>query len=111
MLMLDAEDLEAVNRLAAKPELLKVHRQMLPPPRRPRLDPVDPVLLVAMVKAQEARDLCEALASLSRAEKAALLADATGVERLVGLAAREADPLRSLSTQQTAGAGAKYMPG
>jgi membrane glycosyltransferase len=111
MLMVDAEDLEAVHRLAAKPELLKVHRQMLPPPRRPRLDPVDPVLLVAMVKAQEARDLSEALASLSRAEKAALLADATGVERLVGLAAREADSLRSLSTQPTAGTGAKYMPG
>jgi membrane glycosyltransferase len=82
-----AEEVEAVRRLAADPALLEAHRLMLPPSRRPRLDPVDPTLLVAMVKAQEARDLDEALDGLSRAEKAALLADATGLDRLVGLAA------------------------
>ncbi|MCB4824703.1 glucans biosynthesis glucosyltransferase MdoH [Roseicella aerolata] len=82
-----AEEVEAVRRLAGDPALLEAHRRMLPPPRRPRLDPVDPTLLVAMVKAQEARDLGEALDGLSRAEKAALLADAAGLDRLVGLAA------------------------
>jgi membrane glycosyltransferase len=97
-----AEEVEAVHRLAADPALLAAHRQMLPPPRRPRLNPVDPVLLVATVKAQEARDLDEALASLSRTEKAALLADATGVDRLVDLAAREADRVRPLSARPAA---------
>jgi membrane glycosyltransferase len=96
------EEVEAVHRLAADPVLLAAHRQMLAPPRRPRLDPVDPVLLVAMVKAQEARDLDETLASLSRAEKAALLADATGLDRLVNLAAREAERVRPLSAQPAA---------
>jgi membrane glycosyltransferase len=77
---------EAVRRLAADPALLIAHRQMLPPLRRPRVDPVDPTVLVAMVKAQEARDLDEALGGLSRAEKAALLTTPAGVDRLVGLA-------------------------
>ncbi len=86
MLQSDAEECEAVHRLAADPALLAAHRRMLPPPRRPRLDPLDSVLLVALVKAQEARSLGEALERLSRAEKAALLADATGVDHLVGLA-------------------------
>jgi membrane glycosyltransferase len=80
-----AADAEAVQRLAADPALLKAHRQMLPPPRRPRLDPVDPTLLVAMVKAQEACDLEDALGKLSKAEKAALLANSTGVDVLVAL--------------------------
>jgi membrane glycosyltransferase len=102
MLVTGAEEVEAVHRLAADPALLAAHRQMLPPPRRPRLDPVDPVLLVAMVKAQEARDLDEALASLSRTEKAALLADATGVDRLVDLAARQADRVGPLSARPAA---------
>ena len=86
MLMAEAGEREAVRRLATDPTLLAAHRQMLPPPRRPRLDPIDPVLLVGMVKAQEAGHLDEALAALSREEKAALLADAAGLERLVALA-------------------------
>lgn len=85
LLSAGAKELEAVHRLATDPTLLAAHRRMLPPPRRPRLDRVDPVLLVAMVKAQEARDLGEALACLNSAEKAALLTDNMGVDRLVGL--------------------------
>jgi membrane glycosyltransferase len=98
-LVADAEAVEAVHRLATDPALLAAHRRMLPPARRPRLDAVDPVLLVAMVKAQEARTLDEALASLGRAEKAALLADAAGVDRLVSLAAGDSDRLRPLRVQ------------
>jgi membrane glycosyltransferase len=86
LLSAGGERREAVQRLVADPALLAMHRQMLPPPRRPRIDPVDPVLLVGMVKVQEARSLEEALASLGRAEKAALLANGNGVERLVALA-------------------------
>ncbi|MES2710235.1 MAG: glucans biosynthesis glucosyltransferase MdoH [Pseudomonadota bacterium] len=83
LLVSAAEDLDAVRRLAVDPALLEAHLRMLPAPRRPRVDPIDPVLLVAMVKAQEARDLDEALASLTNAEKAALLADANGVGQLM----------------------------
>ena len=77
---------EAVRHLAGDPALLAAHRRMLPPPRRPRLDPIDATLLVAREKAAEAESLDEALRHLSRAEKAALLADAQGLERLVSLA-------------------------
>ncbi len=69
-----------------QPALLEAHRRMLPPPRRPHQDPFDPVLLVGLAKAEEARDLDEALGSLSRAELAAVLADAQGVARLNELA-------------------------
>ena len=76
---------EAVHRLAADPSLLRAHLAMLPPPRRARLDPVDATRLIAQVKVTEARDLAEGLASMTRAEKAALLGDADGVRRLIGL--------------------------
>lgn len=66
--------------------LLAGHRAMLPPPRRPRLDPFDPALLVGLAKLEEAANLEDAQRSLSRAELAAVLADARGVERLVELA-------------------------
>ena len=77
---------EAARRLANDPMLLEAHRRMLPPPRRPRIDPIDPSRLVASVKAREAESLAEALAGLSRAEKAALLGDAEGLEALLSLA-------------------------
>ncbi|MCK8785708.1 glucans biosynthesis glucosyltransferase MdoH [Roseomonas sp. NAR14] len=84
-----AEAGEAVRRLADDPTLLAAHRAMLPPPRRPRLDPIDPVRLVALVKVAEAATLDEALGGLDRAGKAAALADAAGVDRLVTLARRD----------------------
>lgn len=90
-LLTKALPVEAVRRLVDDPTLLQAHRWMLPPPRRPRLDPVDPILLVATVKVQEALNLSEALESLSHAEKAALLADAEGVDRLIDLAERVGD--------------------
>ncbi|MFT8243992.1 glucans biosynthesis glucosyltransferase MdoH [Roseomonas sp. BN140053] len=79
---------EAVWRLAGDPALLQAHRRMLPPPRRPRRDPVDAVLLVGLTKVAEAESLEEALAGLSRAEKAAVLGDAGGVDGLLALAQR-----------------------
>ena len=81
-------DEEAVARLWRDPALLEAHRRMLPPPRRPRLDPPDATLLVGLTRVREAETLDEALAGLSRAEKAAVLGDAEGLERLLELAGR-----------------------
>jgi membrane glycosyltransferase len=75
----------ALRRLVAEPGLLKAHLQMLPPPRRPRADPFDPVLLVGLAKLDEARTLDEAQSTLSPKETAAVLADRTGVARIMAL--------------------------
>ncbi|NGM23380.1 glucans biosynthesis glucosyltransferase MdoH [Roseomonas stagni] len=88
VLAAESAEPEAVRRLAASPPLLAAHRRMLPPPRRPRLDPIDATLLVARVKAEEAPSLEDALRQFDRAEKAALLADAGGLDRLLHLAGR-----------------------
>ncbi|HEY4252450.1 MAG TPA: glucans biosynthesis glucosyltransferase MdoH [Roseomonas sp.] len=79
---------EAVARLRQDPALLEAHRRMLPQPRRPRIDPIDTVLLVGQVKVEEADTLPDALGRLTRAEKAAVLADPAGLERLLDLAGR-----------------------
>jgi membrane glycosyltransferase len=76
---------EALHRLVSDPVLLDLHRDMLPPPRRPRLDPPDPVLLVGLAKLDEAPSLDAAAAELSTAEKTAILADRRGIERLSAL--------------------------
>ena len=76
---------EGLPRLFGDAALLEAHRRMLPPPRRPRLDPIDANLLVGLVKAEEAGSLEEAAQRLSRAELAAVLADAGGLARLQAL--------------------------
>jgi membrane glycosyltransferase len=77
---------EAVRRLAEDPTLLDAHRRMLPPARRPGIDPVDTSLLVGLVKVEEAGSLSHALAGLDRAEKAAVLGNTRGLDRLLALA-------------------------
>ena len=59
---------------------------MLPPPRRPRLDPIDATLVLARAKLEEADALEAALAALTTAELAAVLGDAVALRRLVSLA-------------------------
>lgn len=78
---------EGPERLFREPDLLEAHRRMLPPPRRPRVDPFDPVLLLGLAKLEEAESLTEALGGLTRAELAAVLADARGLARMEALAA------------------------
>ncbi|MDP3416052.1 glucans biosynthesis glucosyltransferase MdoH [Falsiroseomonas sp.] len=85
-LMEQARPTEAVQRLVADLALRAAHAAMLPPPRRPRLDPLDPALVMGRAKLEEAQDLGGALAALTRTEKAALLGDAGGVARLLQLA-------------------------
>jgi membrane glycosyltransferase len=82
----------AVERLAADADLLAAHRAALPPPRRAGIDPVDGALLVARVKAEEAPTLDAALGALGPAEKAALLGDAQGLDRLLALHAAARRP-------------------
>jgi membrane glycosyltransferase len=82
----EAPPLPGPQTLFHEPALLEAHRQMLPPPRRPRHDPFDPTLLVGLAKAEEAETLDEALRGLNRAELAAVLADTRGLSRLTALA-------------------------
>lgn len=79
---------EAVHRLAGDPVLAEAHRRMLPPPRRPRLDPLDPALLMGMARVEEAEGLEDVLPALSRAEKAAVLGHARGLDLLLAMAGR-----------------------
>jgi membrane glycosyltransferase len=79
----DAEpDAEPVTRLLDDPALLAAHRCMLPPPRRPRLDPLDVALLVGRAKLDEAMSVEAAWLALTRPERAAVLADEGALERL-----------------------------
>jgi membrane glycosyltransferase len=84
--MEQARPTEAVQRLVADLALRAAHAAMLPQPRRPRLDPLDPAMVMGRAKLEEAQDLGGALAALTRTEKAALLGDAGGVARLLQLA-------------------------
>jgi membrane glycosyltransferase len=68
--------------------LLRMHEAMLPPPRRPRIDPIDVTLLVARTKLDEADGLQPALATLTTAELATALGDAAALHRLMSLASR-----------------------
>jgi membrane glycosyltransferase len=71
--------------LAADPALRAAHVAMLPPPRRPRIDPIDPALVVGLARLEEAETLQAGLGALSRAEKLAVLGDARGVAQIARL--------------------------
>jgi membrane glycosyltransferase len=76
---------EAVQRLARDRVLLAAHRRMLPAPRKPGLDPIDPNLAVGLAKLSESTGLEEAVRWLTPAEKAAVIGDPDGAERLLKL--------------------------
>ncbi len=76
----------AVERLIADPALLAAHRAMLPPGRQPG-EPFDPALLVGLAKLAEMEGL-DGIGWLSRAERAAVLADGEGLRRIEALAGR-----------------------
>jgi membrane glycosyltransferase len=90
---------DAVAALAADPDLLAAHRRMLPPPRRPRLDPLDVPLAVALARIAEAESRADLDPGLPRAERLAVLGDAVALDRLMALPAaavsRPASPAAS----------------
>ena len=76
----------SVAQLLRDPSLLEVHKAMLPPPRRPRLDPIDTVLVQARAKLDEAETLQDALNALQAPELTAILSNAAALEALRALA-------------------------
>jgi membrane glycosyltransferase len=89
VLMRRAEDTgpaDAIHRLLSDASLLRVHLAMLPPPRRPRRDPLDVALLVGMAKLDEAERFDTALRALNISEKLAVLTQHTAMQRLLTLA-------------------------
>ena len=77
----DQPSANAITRLLSDPTLLAAHRAMLSPPRRPH-DPFDPALLIGLAKLDEGDQ-----ASLTKAEKAAVLGSADGLDRVEKLSA------------------------
>ncbi|MDR3536128.1 MAG: glucans biosynthesis glucosyltransferase MdoH [Acetobacteraceae bacterium] len=75
-----------LRQLLGDAALLAAHRAMLPPPRRPRLDPPDVPLLVGRTKLAEAECLDEGWATLTPAERLACLSDAEALARMAALA-------------------------
>jgi len=74
-----------VAQLFREPRLMAAHMAMLPPPRRPRVDPIDATLALAMAKLEEADTLEAAIAALSTTELTAALAEAGALQRLSAL--------------------------
>ncbi|WP_458097291.1 glucans biosynthesis glucosyltransferase MdoH [Roseomonas sp. WA12] len=79
---------EALGRLRADPALLEAHRAMLPRPAAARPDALDSNLVMARARVAASASAPEALAALTRPEKAALLGDAEGLDALLALPAR-----------------------
>lgn len=79
-----------VHRLLHDPHLLRVHRALLPAERRPRIDPIDTLLLLARTKIDEAETLEDALDGLSKPELAVALGDTHALARLTLLVAHVA---------------------
>jgi membrane glycosyltransferase len=76
---------EGVSGLLRDPALLAAHRQMLPPGRRPGVDPLDVPLLTGSAKLSEADRLEAVWPTLSAAEKAAVLSDRTELDMMLTL--------------------------
>jgi membrane glycosyltransferase len=80
-----------ITRLLSDRALLQAHLAMLPPPRRPRIDPIDPVLLQGRAKLEEAATLHDALAVLPAPELNAVLSNASALQALSRLADNSPD--------------------
>ena len=68
--------------------MLAAHRAMLPPVSETRPDALDVPLVMGRARIAAATSLAEALDALTRAEKAALLADGEGLDALLALPTR-----------------------
>jgi membrane glycosyltransferase len=77
---------DAIGRLIRDPVLRDHHLDSLPPPRQRGQGPLDAALVVGLAKLADVDSLEPAWASLSRAEKAAVLGAREGIARAVALA-------------------------
>jgi membrane glycosyltransferase len=78
-------DAGGISHLLSDPTLLSAHRQMLPPGRRPGIDPLDVPLLTGTAKLAEADRLDRVWPTLSSVEQVAVLSDGSALEALVRL--------------------------
>ncbi|WP_428376307.1 glucans biosynthesis glucosyltransferase MdoH [Lichenicoccus sp.] len=85
-----ADPLEVLLR---DPALLAAHRAMLPPPRQRGEGAPDADLLMGLARLAEADTLVAALAGLAPRERAAVLGDAGGLDRLLALHRAPAEAL------------------
>jgi membrane glycosyltransferase len=76
---------DGVSALLDDAVLLAAHRQMLPPGRRPGVDPLNVAALTGAAKLEEASRLDLVWPSLSAAEKVAVLSDGPALDRMVAL--------------------------
>lgn len=77
-----ARAVPGIAEMLGDASLLRLHKAMLPPARRPRIDPIDVTLIAARTKVEEAETLDAALAALSSHELAVALADPAVLDRL-----------------------------
>ncbi|HVY18039.1 MAG TPA: glucans biosynthesis glucosyltransferase MdoH [Rhodopila sp.] len=77
-----AETGDDVAMLLRDPDLMAAHRTMLPPPRRPGVDPLNVPLLTGSARLAEARDFASVWPTLDVAERMAVLSDGAALERL-----------------------------
>ncbi|MEA2789725.1 MAG: rane glycosyltransferase, partial [Acetobacteraceae bacterium] len=73
---------DGVWALLQDPALLSAHRQMLPPGRRPGVDPLNVALLTGAARLTEADNVQAVWPTLSAAEKVAVLSDAHALDQV-----------------------------
>jgi membrane glycosyltransferase len=76
---------DGVAALLDDPAVLAAHRRMLPPARRPGVDPLNVPLLTGSARLAESESLDAVWPTLSAAEKSAVLSDEAALNRLVAL--------------------------
>ena len=82
---LDTAPPPAIPTLLDNPTLMAAHRAWLPPARPRGTGSIDPILVMGLAKINDTDHLAAALAILTAPETAALLADATALDRLTQL--------------------------
>jgi len=96
--------LAPLDRLAGDKVLLAAHRAMLPPPRKPWIDPPEVPLLTGRLKLAEAPSLPLAWASMTSEEQAACLADAGALDLIVARSETRGDAAAKVRLPVAAGA-------
>ena len=77
--------INSLSALLSDPAFLAAHRQMLPPGRRPGIDPLNVPLLTGAAKLAEAQHLDTVWPALSAAEQSAVLSDGAALDTMLSL--------------------------